>query len=373
MLIATQSDWTRLVAVEPGDRDESDSVEQRGQREQGRVGERGEAPDREVSDEVEAEHPREERVEVGWQLGSVGERDEHVSADRRDDHEQPERQLGTAAGAGRGREGHGQRAAVTGGAAGRSSSRGRGRGRDPRLRGGCRRRGRSRVHMSLEVGDELARVRQRSAPTARRDAIVVDLRELAGGQPGALLDRRIPTEHSARARPCRSRRGWPRSRRSTTGARSSRHRRPRWRARGSAARTTGARRESGCPTTPRERAEGPVPAVRARAASAAGAAARAARRFGGSASGNRNDSTGSTSSTSTTTTLVLSSPPARLAASTSSSAARCGSGSLRSEPLDVALAHHGGEPVGADHDAVAGDDLDRVEIDLDLGVDAERA
>ena len=81
----------------------------------------------------------------------------------------------------------------------------------------------------------------------------------------------------------------------------------------------------------------------------------------------------STSSTSTTTTLVLSSPPARFAASTSSSAARCGSGSLRSESLDVAFAHHGGEPVGAEQDAVAGRDLDRVEVDLDLGVDAERA
>ena len=43
------------------------------------------------------------------------------------------------------------------------------------------------------------------------------------------------------------------------------------------------------------------------------------------------------------------------------------------DALDVALAHHRGEPVGAEHDAVAGRDVERVEVDVDVGVDAERA
>ena len=69
-----------------------------------------EAADREVRDEVEAEHPREERVETGRQLRPVRERDEDVAADRDDHDEQAERQLGAAALAGDRREGHGQRA-----------------------------------------------------------------------------------------------------------------------------------------------------------------------------------------------------------------------------------------------------------------------
>ena len=72
MPIATHSDWMRAwSAIEPGDRDESDAVQQRGERQQRRVGERGEAADREVRDEVETEHPREQRVEVGRELGPV--------------------------------------------------------------------------------------------------------------------------------------------------------------------------------------------------------------------------------------------------------------------------------------------------------------
>ena len=43
------------------------------------------------------------------------------------------------------------------------------------------------------------------------------------------------------------------------------------------------------------------------------------------------------------------------------------------EALDVALAHHRGEAVGAEQDAVAGRDVERVQVDVDVGVDAERA
>ncbi len=43
------------------------------------------------------------------------------------------------------------------------------------------------------------------------------------------------------------------------------------------------------------------------------------------------------------------------------------------QALDVALAHHRGEAVGAEHDAVAGFDVDRVQVDVDALVDPERA
>ena len=43
---------------------------------------RREAAHREVRDDVQAEHRREEHPQVGGQLGAVGERDEHVAADR---------------------------------------------------------------------------------------------------------------------------------------------------------------------------------------------------------------------------------------------------------------------------------------------------
>ena len=36
------------------------------------------------------------------------------------------------------------------------------------------------------------------------------------------------------------------------------------------------------------------------------------------------------------------------------------------DALDVALAHHVGEAVGAEHDAVAGDDVDGVHVDVDV-------
>ena len=53
-----------------------------------------EAADREVGDEVEAEHPASSAPEVGRQLRAVGERDEDVAADRDDDDEEPEGELG---------------------------------------------------------------------------------------------------------------------------------------------------------------------------------------------------------------------------------------------------------------------------------------
>ncbi len=46
---------------------------------------------------------------------------------------------------------------------------------------------------------------------------------------------------------------------------------------------------------------------------------------------------------------------------------------MRASAFDVALAHHRGEAVGAEDDAVAGFDVERVQVDVDVGVDAERA
>ena len=43
------------------------------------------------------------------------------------------------------------------------------------------------------------------------------------------------------------------------------------------------------------------------------------------------------------------------------------------DAFDVALAHHVGEAVRAEDDAIAGDDVERVHVDLDVGVDTERA
>ncbi len=74
----------------------------------------------------------------------------------------------------------------------------------------------------------------------------------------------------------------------------------------------------------------------------------------------------SVSSTSTTTTVTLSSPPAAFAAATSASASALRVGLGAGQSFDVALAHHRRETVGAEHDAVARLDVDRVEIDVDV-------
>ena len=81
---------------------------------------------------------------------------------------------------------------------------------------------------------------------------------------------------------------------------------------------------------------------------------------------------GASSVTATTTTVMLSSPPALLAASTSCVAARVGIGLAPERGGDVVGLHHAGEPVGAEQDAIAGHELDRVHVDVDRRVDAER-
>ncbi len=83
-------------------------------------------------------------------------------------------------------------------------------------------------------------------------------------------------------------------------------------------------------------------------------------------------SSSGTSTASMITAVMLSSPPAAFAASTRSCAARFGSGSRLEDAGDLVRAHHGGEAVRAEEDAVAGLELDRVLVDVDPGVDAER-
>ena len=75
-----------------------------------------------------------------------------------------------------------------------------------------------------------------------------------------------------------------------------------------------------------------------------------------------------------TTTVMLSSPPPRFARATSSRAAlsrsrRCSSTTSRM----ASSADHVGQPVGAEQEHVAGPRLDRVRVDVDVGVGAERA
>ena len=70
---------------------------------------------------------------------------------------------------------------------------------------------------------------------------------------------------------------------------------------------------------------------------------------------------------------MLSSPPASLAARDERVGESLRVGFTAREALDVALAHHRGEAVGAEHDAIAVLDVERVEVDVDVVVDPERA
>ena len=85
------------VAVDARDDDEPDAVEQRRQRQERAVGPRSEGTHGEVRDHVEADQHGEEEPEVGRKRRSLGECDEDVAADRDDDGEQPEPELGVAA------------------------------------------------------------------------------------------------------------------------------------------------------------------------------------------------------------------------------------------------------------------------------------
>ena len=69
---------------------------------------------------------------------------------------------------------------------------------------------------------------------------------------------------------------------------------------------------------------------------------------------------------------MLSMPPARFAALIRRSAASCGSRRLVQDRLDLRLGDHAGEPVAAQQEAVAGDDVDVALVDLDVWLGAER-
>ena len=70
---------------------------------------------------------------------------------------------------------------------------------------------------------------------------------------------------------------------------------------------------------------------------------------------------------------MLSTPPAALAASTEQLGRALRIRLAARDAFDVPLAHHVGEAVRAEDDAIAGDDVERVHVDIDVGVHTERA
>jgi hypothetical protein len=84
------------VAVDSRDDDEPDAVEQRRQRQERAVGPGRERAHGEVREHIQADQHGQEEPEVGGKRGSLGQRDEDVAADRDDDGEEPEPELGVA-------------------------------------------------------------------------------------------------------------------------------------------------------------------------------------------------------------------------------------------------------------------------------------
>ena len=80
-------------AVEPGDGDEADAVEQERERQQRRFGAGREPAHREVRDDEQAEHRAQEHPEVGGDVRLVGEEQQHVAGRGHDDGEEPEAEL----------------------------------------------------------------------------------------------------------------------------------------------------------------------------------------------------------------------------------------------------------------------------------------
>ena len=84
----------REVAVEARDGHEPDAVQERGERQQRAVGARSEAPHRHVRDDIQRHDAAEQQPEIRRQRRPVGQREQDVPADRDDDGEEPETQLG---------------------------------------------------------------------------------------------------------------------------------------------------------------------------------------------------------------------------------------------------------------------------------------
>ena len=84
------------VAVDTGDDDEPDAVQERGQRQQRAVGARCEPAHREVRDHVQADQHGQEEPDVGRKRRALRQSDEDVAAHRDDDGEEPEAELGVA-------------------------------------------------------------------------------------------------------------------------------------------------------------------------------------------------------------------------------------------------------------------------------------
>ncbi len=86
------------LAVEPGDRHEPHTVQQRGDRQQHLVGIGREPSDGKVGDDEESEDGSEDHPQVGGHVGLLGQLDEEIAERRDDDREQAEAELGPAAG-----------------------------------------------------------------------------------------------------------------------------------------------------------------------------------------------------------------------------------------------------------------------------------
>ena len=94
--------------VEARDHHEADAVEQRDDGQQGRVRVRGEAADREVRNEEQADDHGEEQPEVCGQGRCLREGEQQVAADRHEDRHDAEPELGGPTGRGQGRAGPAQ-------------------------------------------------------------------------------------------------------------------------------------------------------------------------------------------------------------------------------------------------------------------------
>ena len=318
-----------------------------------------------MRDEVEAEDPREERPQVGGQLGPVRERDEDVAADRDDDDEQPERELGTAARAGD--DAWPSWSPASRGAAARPSA----------ATVGASWWSEWSSWSSTWSWSSTSRATSVCRPATYCSAVVARTawprrRRRARWSIGSSSRRRVrPLRCSTVGSQPSTPPGTPLKTTTCVAVEADVVRAPRVPAdaRRPRARDQEQRDERGAARRARG---GPAAA----AAAAAGLGRRRARRCGNRRAGGGSASTSSASGSSGGVGVdlerrrgrrraMLSSPPAAFAASTSSSAARCGSGSPRAMRSMSRRAPSSVRPSEQRIDAIAGVDVERVEVDLD--------
>ena len=323
-------------------------------------------PHREVRDEVEAEHPGEQRADVGrerrdrWRARrGCSRRRSTTTTSRPSESSDRRRWRATAA-----------RAIVT-----VPASRHRRRGAWPAARSS----GRTRAWVVVVVVVVVVVRRRRWASSGRRthcavssdprvelvcDAVAVDLGQVGDRAAGALVDGGVPSEHAAghaledhdlvagqadEVRPARV----PTERR---------------RLRSPTIRRSGSEHEQHAAEAAQARAPARAAAGAGGSGGSGGATSRRARRAAGSRSSLGIGRRGriDLEHVDRRRRVMLSSPPASFAAATSASAGALRVGFAAGEALDVAVAHHRGEPVGAEQNAVAGLDVERVQVDVDV-------